>query len=52
MNEEPVNNCNLENQHQKAENTRVPNNTGRESTKYNLRDIESLGVLHMMELHH
>ena len=37
MNEEPVNNCNLENQHQKAENTRVPNNTGRESTKYNLR---------------
>ena len=30
MNEEPVNNS--ENQHQKAENTRVPNNTGREST--------------------
>ena len=42
MNEEPVNNCNPENQHQKAENTRVPNNTGRESTEYNLRDIESL----------
>ena len=42
MNEEPVNNCNPENQHQKAENAKVPNNTGRESTEYNLRDIESL----------
>jgi hypothetical protein len=42
MNEEPVNNCNPENQQQKAENARVPNNNGRESTAYNLRDIESL----------
>jgi len=32
MNEEPVNNCNSENQLQKAENAKVPNNTGREST--------------------
>ena len=42
MSEEPINNCNPENQHQRAENARVPNNTGRESTEYNLRDIESL----------
>ena len=32
MNEEPVNNCNPENQHQKSQNAKVPNNTGREST--------------------
>ena len=32
MNEEPVNSCNPENQLQKAENSKVPNNTGREST--------------------
>jgi hypothetical protein len=48
MNEEPVNNCNPENQHPKAENARVPNNTGRESTEYNLGFV---GVLHMMKLH-
>ena len=42
MNEEPVNNCNPENQLQKAENAKMPNNTGRESTEYNLIDIESL----------
>jgi hypothetical protein len=39
---EPVNNCNPEKQLQKAENDKMPNNTGRESTEYNLRDIESL----------
>ena len=32
MNEEPVNNCNPKNQLQKAENDKVLNNTGREST--------------------
>ena len=51
MNEEPVNNCNPENQLQKAENAKVPNNTVlishrtfpvSHSTEYNLRDIESL----------
>ena len=42
MNEEPVNSCNPENQLQKAENAKVPNNTGPESTEYNLRDIKSL----------
>ena len=32
MNEEPVNNCNPENQLQKAKNSKMLNNTGREST--------------------